>query len=1225
MQIRLPLVVFTFLLAAAPLAAQVKAPLAREYADTLAWSAGDTLRLSRGFIQSGDFSITFDPPLVLDAAGTTPDSTDISIDRRNGVLRFSPRLRAAADSGRVHRDSASSDTAYSETAYRDTAFSDMAYRVVVRYRALPFRILPSWRQRELVTRRDSGGGDARMRYAALSQPLDMESIFGSELEKSGYIGRGFTVGSNRDLNINSGFRLQLAGKLSEDITVTGALTDENTPIQPEGNTRTIQELDKVFITIAGRNLSATLGDFNLRYEDSEFGRYNRKLSGVLGEGRFGGTDPASADATAAGSTGAGSTETGVRGTSASMSYATLKGTWHSLQFNGIDGVQGPYRLTGRNGEQPVLVLAGTEKVFVDGVEMTRGGNHDYVIEYASGELFFTPRRLVTAYSRITVDYEYAERQYVRSLLTANSSTALAGDRLSLTARYIREADDQDNPIDLEFSDGDRAVLTAAGDDATAASQSGARYVGYDTARASGGGQYVRTDTLIAGNPYTIYRYSPGSDSATWSLSFSFVGQGGGDYRRRTVGTFEFAGIGRGDYAPLRLLPLPRLHQLVDLRLSAAPVDALRISGELGVSALDRNRFSADGDGDNAGSAWTFGARWTPSLSHANDLDLHFRYRDVASAFNAIDRINDIEFGRKWDLQTAATERERIAEGGVAWSPWTPLQVHGGFGSMRRGDFSSLRLEGGMDIARGADSSLPDLRWRIEHIASDDAGGAATGRPQSGSWLRQQGEASYALAFATPRLRFEQEHRENRDIGADSLLFTSLAFVDIRPGILFPAFWNMTFSADVGVRMEDVPLDGALARQSVDLLQQYGWALRPWKDLSSSVTVTVRDRRYSEDFRARGSKDIQTILTRAEARYAPFNGGVQTDLLYEVSTERTSRLQRVFLNVPWGQGSYEYRGDLNANGVQDEEEFEPTRFEGDYVLLTIPTDELFPVIDLKSSLRLRLRPDRIFRDDAGAPPWLEALRALSSETFVRIDEKSEEENTSDIYLLHLGHFLDDSTTLRGFQNIRQDLFLFERSPAFSLRLRFDQRDGFSQFAMGNERSYRRERSLRIKTQLVREIGLQADAIFLDDALRTAAASSRARDIVSANFVGDLSYRPWKDVEIGLVVDSKTATDSWPDAPVTADITTLMLRSVTAFPGPGRLRVEIERSTVTFATEIDRFPFELTDGRAEGTSWVWRVNFDYRLTSFMQATLSYLGRSETERAVMHTARAEVKAFF
>lgn len=1171
---------------------QEQSPYAREYSDTLLWNAGDTLRLSRGFVEEGSITLRIDAGTG-DGLGTTfaPDSTDLVLDRETGVLRILPRALPRI---------ASRDASQDSTAVVAVTDSSTRHRVIVRYRALPFARPRTVRLRELVERPASPDTSGRRpggewRIATPSQPLDIDSFFGSELEKSGYIGRGFTVGSNRDLNINSGFRLQLSGNLAENITVTGALTDENTPIQPEGNTRTIQELDKVFINIAGRNMAATLGDFNLRYSDSEFGRYSRKLSGVLGEARF--------DSTAAGA-----------------SYATLKGTWNTMQFNGIDGVQGPYRLTGRNGEQPVLVLAGTEKVFIDGVEMTRGERNDYVIEYASGELFFTPARLVTSFSRITVDYEYAERQYVRALVTARASTALAGDRVSLAARYIREADDVDNPIDLEFSDADRALLTAAGDDAAAASRSGAVYVGIDSIRGTGRGQYLRVDTTIAGAPHSLYRYAPGADSATWSVGFSFVGAGRGDYRRRTVGTFEFAGIGRGEYAPLRLLPLPRLHQLVDLQLSARPSEALRLGGELGVSALDRNRFSSRDAGDDAGAAWTASLRWTPAFVRKNDVDLNLRYRDVGADFQPVDRINDIEFGRRWDIAPAAASRERLAEGSASWSPWSPLRISAGAGSLVRAAFSSFRVEGGIDLARGADSSLPDLRWRIEHIASDDDSGPGARR---GRWLRQLGESAYFLPFATPRLRFEQEHRENRDNGSDSLLFTSLAFVDVRPGVRFSEFWNMTFSADVGVRIEDVPLDGAFARQSVDLLQQYGWSLRPWHDLSSAITVTVRDRRYTEAFQARGNSDLQTILTRAQLRAMPFNGGIDGELLYEVSTERSSRLQRVFLNVPWGQGNYEYRGDLNANGVQDEAEFEPTRFEGEYVLLTIPTDELFPVIDLKSSLRLRLRPERMLRE--GGTWWRDALRALSGETFARVEEKSEEENTADIYLLRLDRFLDDSTTLHGFQNIRQDLFLFERSQAFSLRARFDQRTGFSQFALGSERSYRRERSLLAKTQLVPEVGLQVDVIWLDDVLRADAASARARAIRAAELRGDLSYRPWREVEIGIVVDSRTATDNLPDTPVTAEISALTLRSITTLPGPGRLRVEVERGTVNLDSDVTRVPFELTDGRAAGTSWVWRVNFDYRLTSFMQATLSYLGRSEQERAVIHTARAEVKAFF
>jgi hypothetical protein len=42
-------------------------------------------------------------------------------------------------------------------------------------------------------------------------------------------------------------------------------------------------------------------------------------------------------------------------------------------------------------------------------------------------------------------------------------------------------------------------------------------------------------------------------------------------------------------------------------------------------------------------------------------------------------------------------------------------------------------------------------------------------------------------------------------------------------------------------------------------------------------------------------------------------------------------------------------------------------------------------------------------------------------------------------------------------------------------------------------------------------------------------------------------------------------------------------------------------------------------------LWSVAFDYRVTQFIQATMNYDGRTEGGRSPVHTARAEVRAFF
>jgi hypothetical protein len=347
-----------------------------------------------------------------------------------------------------------------------------------------------------------------------------------------------------------------------------------------------------------------------------------------------------------------------------------------------------------------------------------------------------------------------------------------------------------------------------------------------------------------------------------------------------------------------------------------------------------------------------------------------------------------------------------------------------------------------------------------------------------------------------------------------------------------------------------------------------------------------------------------------------------DFYYEVSTQKSAKLQKVFVRVEQGTGNYIYLGDLNNNGIAEENEFEPTLFDGDYVQVTLPTDELFPVIDLKTSTRWKIN----FSELVDVKTLLgKIVSPISSETYWRIEENSRDSVYSNIYLLKLSTFQNENTTIRGSNYIQQDLFLFENDQELSFRFRFTQRTALNEYNSGYEESYNRERSLRIKFKMVKEISNQTDLINQTDNVNAPENSNRIRQINSNNIISEFSYRPDKNIEVGFRIKAGRSEDTHPTTPTIIDLNSQLLRFNLSFLGTGRLRIEIERDELISNTTENSIPYELTNGNQIGKNYYWRLNFDYKLLTFLQTTISYDGRVQGANRVVHTARAEARAFF
>ena len=238
----------------------------------------------------------------------------------------------------------------------------------------------------------------------------------SQLEVSGSQTFGISAGSGRDITPNQELRVNVEGNVSENISILALLSDQDLPIQPEGTTENIQDIDQKLVRITHPNMRGTLGDFEGSLGASEFIFFPRALEGVQVEGDF------------------------KWGKFHLIPSAIPKGQSTSLVLRGEEG-RSEYRLTVDG--QYVIVKAGSEIVWLNGERMRRGENNDYVIrEYGDPIVEFNSKHLITSNDTIRIDFEYIpeERAYQQNLYGLSSVFTLPGERVTLGASYAVEAD-----------------------------------------------------------------------------------------------------------------------------------------------------------------------------------------------------------------------------------------------------------------------------------------------------------------------------------------------------------------------------------------------------------------------------------------------------------------------------------------------------------------------------------------------------------------------------------------------------------------------------------------------------------------------------------------------------------------------------------------------------------------------------------------------------------------
>ena len=247
----------------------------------------------------------------------------------------------------------------------------------------------------------------------------------SLLQVSGAKTFGLSAGNRRSFAPDQSLYLNLDGEILPGVMVSAALTDQRLPFQPEGVTEQISQLDQTRIQLRSESIEAAVGDGELSLRGPELALFRRSMLGMRASGRFNGFNLQAA-------------------------AALPKGHSDSVVLAAEEG-RSEYRVASRN--RYVVMIAGSEKVWLNGERMKRGENNDYVIrDYGDPVVEFTPRRLLTRNDIIRVDYEYApeDEGWSRSLYAGRVGAPLqfnmSGGSGEAGVTYAVESDDRSRPL-----------------------------------------------------------------------------------------------------------------------------------------------------------------------------------------------------------------------------------------------------------------------------------------------------------------------------------------------------------------------------------------------------------------------------------------------------------------------------------------------------------------------------------------------------------------------------------------------------------------------------------------------------------------------------------------------------------------------------------------------------------------------------------------------------------
>ncbi|MEZ4943526.1 MAG: hypothetical protein R3D58_21805 [Saprospiraceae bacterium] len=1101
-----------------------------------------------------------------------------------------------------------------------------AARLVVRYRVLPVDLAAP------VSRLDSAMirkamGDEAIEFDFTPYSPGTKPWESSGLVSNGTYTRGLSFGNNQNLAFNSNLNLQLNGQLGNDIELTAALSDNSIPLQPDGTTRQLQEFDRVFVQLQRKNLGIIAGDFDLSRPRGTgyFSNYFKRVQGAM------------AVLTPARST---------RGWGGRAGLSVSRGKFARQIIAGQEGNQGPYRLQGTEGERFIIVLAGTEKVFVDGQLLNRGLDDDYTIDYNLGELTFTQRRLISKDSRIIVEFEYAVQAYLRSTMVADLEYTGRRSRFYLNA--YAEQDSKNAGGVQDISPDDRQRLALAGDNLQNAYASGIDTLDAEALLDPGRVLYKSVDTVVCGIPAAVLVYSTNPDSTRFAARFTEVPMGQGNYVQlqtaangrvfRWVAPDSLSCQPRGNFEPVVRLVAPEARQLFTAGTALQLSKNSEIQAELALSNRDLNRFSPLDDGDNLGLGGFLSLRQNllPGAAEKGwELQANARYEFAGRQFNALNPYRPPEFSRDWNIGLADTAAaEHWLRGGMTLQrkEWGSVQYD--FGAfLRENRYDGTRHLAQLKVQRAgfdvlAEANLLRSEGSLEHTRFS--------RPKF-----DVGK-TFFNAGKKPLVKIgiygERERNERRNAGNDTLNAVSFWYDLGRLYLKTPenqGAWNWGFS---WMHRNDFVPTGRVFKQNTAVDEANlngGWApVRPQAGLRQSLQWNFSWRQLRViDSDLTTLPPQQTYLGRMDYTLSAWKSALHLTTGYELGSGQSPQLEFSYVRVNPGEGQYAWV-DRNRDSILQVDEMEIAIFQdqASYVRVAVTTPNYVRTNNVVLNQSLRIDPRLVWAPSKKR--WQRLLARLSTQSNVQINRRvlasARDEPAWNPFDLAVA-----DTALVAVSSIsRHVLYLNRADPAWDASLAHTDNRSRTALTTGFERRVLLDQTLHGRLNFSRSWSAELDLSLGRRENDSEQFNARDYTIRYWKVLPKLSWLPSRTFRLVGAFSRQDGRNTLPSAETArqSDWSAELSWNPTAKPNSDgfravtSIRIKANFVNVQFNGQANSaVAYAMLDGLQNGRNFLWSLNLDRQLSRSVQLSLNYEGRKTGDNRVVHVGRAQVRAVF